>query len=409
MQTIHRRAAAALVGSLLVATNVASGQVAPEAAEILRKAAQVAASLKSIGYSAKYVPESQDKTGLPAIDATVIATRGSSSSSHRISIMGTTQSPHQPRQAAFAYACDGATVYWVDHNEKKFSFAPAAQSYFIERQAVFPEHYFSADAYEQELKAPRVNLQPSQTIGQVPCHVVKIEYDPRGQASAVFFLGQRDFILRRIERRSNQPGIGQSQGSVFSVSSMQINPTISDEVFTPKPPEGFNEQPMPAARVRPAPPPETSTNGKHADRTATGPLAPDWTLKSMDGRDVRLADLRGRVVLLDFWATWCGPCRMAMPGVQRLHNKFAGKPVSIFGVNCLERGGTDRAVQFIRDKGYTYPQLIDNGFVANAYGVRGIPTFVVIGPDGRILFRGSGYSPQQEEKIESIIESAIPN
>lgn len=409
MKTIHRRAAAALVSSLLVATNIASGQVAPEAAQILRKAAHVAASLKSIGYSAKYVPESHDKTGAPAIDATVIAMRGSSPSSHRISIMGTTQSPQQPRQAAFAYACDGATVYWVDHNEKKFSIAPAARSYFFERQAVFPEHYFSPDAYEQELKAPRVNLQPSQTIGHVPCHVVKVEYDVKGQASAMFFLGQRDFLLRRIERRSNQPGVGQSQGSVFSVSSMQINPTLSDEIFTLKPPAGFNEQPMPAARVRSAPPPETSTNGKQADHAATGPLAPDWTLKSMDGRDVRLADLRGRVVLLDFWATWCGPCRMAMPGVQRLHNKFAGKPVSIFGVNCLERGGTDRAVQFIRDKGYTYPQLIDNGFVANAYGVRGIPTFVVIGPDGRILFRGSGYSPQQEEKIESIIESAIPN
>jgi thiol-disulfide isomerase/thioredoxin/outer membrane lipoprotein-sorting protein len=408
MKTMRRSAAAALVGCLLFTTNVASGQVSPEAAEVLRKAAKAAESLKSIGYSAKYVPESQDKTGVPTIDATVIAVRGSSSPFHRVSIMGSTQSSQQSRRAAFAYACDGATVYWIDHDGKRFSSAPAERCYFLERQAMFPDYFFSASAYDRELKAARVVLEPSQTIGQTPCHVVKVEYDPRGRAMAVFFLGQRDFVLRRIEQRSNQPAIGLSQGSVFSVSSIQVNPTIPDEVFAPKPPAGFNEQPMPSSRVRPVAPPETSTNGKHTGKPATGPLAPEWTLKSMDGRDVRLADLRGRVVLLDFWATWCGPCRMAMPGVQRLHNKFAGKPVSIFGVNCKERGGTERAVQFIKDKGYTYPQLLDNGFVANAYGVRGIPTFVVIGPDGRILFSGSGYSQQQEEKIESIIEAALP-
>src|SRR6185295_12150671 len=130
-------------------------------------------------------------------------------------------------------------------------------------------------------------------------------------------------------------------------------------------------------------------------------------LRSSDGRDVSLISLRGRVVMLDFWATWCGPCKMAMPGVQKIHDHFKGKPVDVFGANCWERGGAERALQFVKDKGYTYPQLLAADKVASAYGVRGIPAFFVIGPDGKFLHMASGFNPSADEQIISIIEQAL--
>lgn len=408
MKTMRRSAAAAMVGCLLFATNVASGQVSPEAAEIFRKAAKAAASLKSIGYAAKFAPGPENQSSTLAVDATVIAVRGSSESRHKVLITGLSKSRELPAGSGFAYSCDGATAYWIDHSGKFFCTVPAEQSRVAERNHILPRYFLSEAAYDSLLEASRATVEPPERVGQTLCDVVSVTLSPPSRMTAKFYFGQKDGVLRRFERTNRPVGAGPIDDVVFTISSIQLNPTIPDETFALKPPPGFREIPAPPYLLQKAPPPETSTNGKHTGNTATGPLAPEWTLKSMDGRDVRLADLRGRVVLLDFWATWCGPCRMAMPGVQRLHNKFAGKPVSIFGVNCKERGGTERAVQFIKDKGYTYPQLLDNGFVANAYGVRGIPTFVVIGPDGRILFSCSGYSQQQEEKIESIIEAALP-
>ncbi len=408
MKTMRRSAVAALVGCLFAVPSTATAQVSPEAAEILRKAAKAAASLKSIGYAAKTAPGAASQSSILAVDATVIAVRGSSESRHKVHITGLSKPPALPAGSGFVYSCDGATVYWIDHSGKYFTTLPVERARALERNLAFPRYFFSEAAYDALLNADRATMEPPQQVGQTLCDVVSVTQSPPIQMTTKFYFGRQDGVLRRYERKSPPVGAGPIEDIVFSVSSIQINPTIPDEAFVLKPPTGFREIAAPPYLVQNPAMPETSTNGKHVKNTATGPLAPDWTLKSMDGRDVRLADLRGHVVLLDFWATWCGPCRMAMPGVQRLHNKFAGKPVSVFGVNCMERGGTERAVQFIKDKGYTYPQLLDNGFVANAYGVRGIPTFVVIGPDGRIVYSGSGYSQQQEEKIESMIEAAIP-
>ena len=135
-----------------------------------------------------------------------------------------------------------------------------------------------------------------------------------------------------------------------------------------------------------------------------GTSAPDFALKTPGGEKVSLAGLRGNVVVLDFWATWCGPCKMAMPGVQRLHEKFAGKPVRIFGVNCWERDGDP--VQFMKDKKYTYGLLLEGDDVAEKFKVRAIPTFYVIDRAGKIAYAGF-YKPGHEDELTAVIEKAL--
>lgn len=115
-------------------------------------------------------------------------------------------------------------------------------------------------------------------------------------------------------------------------------------------------------------------------------------------------DTRGRVMLVDFWATWCPPCVRAMPDIQKIHEAYAGKGVRVIGVNCWENGD---AVKFKKDKGYTYGLLLKGDDVATGYGVQGIPAFFVIGKTGRIVAAQSGFSNDLREVLTKAIDKAL--
>lgn len=131
--------------------------------------------------------------------------------------------------------------------------------------------------------------------------------------------------------------------------------------------------------------------------TGTGPTV-------ISASDFRLEDHRGQVLVLDFWATWCGPCRMAMPGMQALHQRFQGRPVRVVGMNCGERGDP---VAFMRQNGYTYTLVTGADNVARQFGVTGIPHFVVLGFRGEELLTVRGYSPENEERLARVIEEYL--
>lgn len=109
-------------------------------------------------------------------------------------------------------------------------------------------------------------------------------------------------------------------------------------------------------------------------------MAPDFTLPTLDGRTVTLSELRGQVVVLDFWASWCGPCQESMPALQALHERYAGRGVTVLAINEEENRSTVEAYVAGR---YTFTVLLDEeGSVGTAYGVWGIPHTVVVDRDG---------------------------
>jgi peroxiredoxin len=135
-----------------------------------------------------------------------------------------------------------------------------------------------------------------------------------------------------------------------------------------------------------------------------GEAAPDFSALDLSNRMVSLTDYRGKkVVLLDFWATWCPPCRMEMVNLQSLQDKFTGTNFEILSLNQGETA--DQVQQFITRKKYGFHVLLDSGQVSSKYGVRAIPDLVLVGKDGTIQWLQVGYTEddnQLENKIKSL-------
>lgn len=136
---------------------------------------------------------------------------------------------------------------------------------------------------------------------------------------------------------------------------------------------------------------------KKAGLLAIGDPAPDWKLNDSEGKTHSLSDYRGQVVVLDFWATWCGPCSKVMPRMEKLHQKYKDQGVVVFGVNSWETGDP---VALMNKKGCTYKLLLKGEEIAPAYGVTSLPVVCVIGVDGKVIYFHAG--PDQKNLAELI-------
>ena len=122
---------------------------------------------------------------------------------------------------------------------------------------------------------------------------------------------------------------------------------------------------------------------------AVGATAPDWELSDADGQVQTLAQYRGKIVVLDFWATWCGPCAEMMPQMQKLHEKYKDRGVTVFGVSSWEKN--DPTI-LMKEKHYTYGLLLKGEEITDQYGVGTLPAVYIIGPDGRVIYRHEGVA-----------------
>jgi thiol-disulfide isomerase/thioredoxin len=132
-----------------------------------------------------------------------------------------------------------------------------------------------------------------------------------------------------------------------------------------------------------------------------GDLAPDWTLSDPAGKTHTLSDYRGKIVVLDFWATWCGKCAALMPRLEKLHRKYRNRGVVVLGVNTWE---TDDPVATMKKKRITYGLLLKGEEVAAAYGVASVPVICVIGVDGRVVYYQAGVD---DHNLDAVIEKYL--
>ncbi|MFZ5651128.1 MAG: redoxin domain-containing protein [Bacillota bacterium] len=149
---------------------------------------------------------------------------------------------------------------------------------------------------------------------------------------------------------------------------------------------------------------KTPEEGKSAPGPAAVAMAPDFTLEGMDGREVRLSQLRGKKVLINFWTTWCQYCREEMPLLQKFHETSGEKNWQVLTVNITStERDLSRVKSYIEANGYTFPVLLDRaGSVSALYGIRSIPTSFTLNEKGEITWVKTG--PFTESELNELLK-----
>jgi peroxiredoxin len=138
----------------------------------------------------------------------------------------------------------------------------------------------------------------------------------------------------------------------------------------------------------------------------TGQSAPDFALKSSSGENLRLSEFRGDVVMVNFWATWCGPCRQEMPLLDELYARYGRVGFSLLGVNIDDN--QSKAMTMISELGVDFPVLFDSSKeVSKLYDVDAMPVTVLIDREGTVRFVHQGYKPGYEEMYLDQIRSLL--
>lgn len=301
-----------------------------------------------------------------------------------------------------------------------------------------------------------VTLEAATTVQGTPCDVLRItlpasattldapddkqaDAAPQAAGSAPatpvlrVFVSKADHLPRRLERLHVSPDGATLSGRALELRDLAINADATARQYTLDVPDGWrvraaDRDARRAAREaqreaeKNAPPLPAGVTWRSDPNVLTpGSNAPDFSLATPAGAKKTLADYKGKVLVLDFWATWCGPCKTAMPALQRLHEKYAGQPVAIVGMNA-EGPEPGDPVAFKKENGYSYELLLEADAVSEAFKVRGLPTFYVIGPDGKVVWGGVGLSAPPgsqrasskaraeylEQTLDALIQSALP-
>ena len=134
----------------------------------------------------------------------------------------------------------------------------------------------------------------------------------------------------------------------------------------------------------------------------TSQPAPDFELERLSGGTVKLSDLRGKVVVLNFWATWCGPCRQEMPHLAKVYEKYRDRGFEILAITTDEKADRPKVAPFVEEHGLTFPVLYDDG-IAGAYGVNGMPATVYIDAQGRTRYQTTGFHGDDTVREQEVV------
>jgi len=135
-----------------------------------------------------------------------------------------------------------------------------------------------------------------------------------------------------------------------------------------------------------------------------GKPAPDFTLKDLSGKPVQLSSLKGKVVLVNFWATWCPPCREEIPSLVKMNQAMQGKPFQLLAIS-IDEGGKDKVAEFFIKSGAVLPTLLDtDSSVAKRYGTTGVPETFVVDTKGIIVKKVIGGLDWSEPSVLAALE-----
>jgi peroxiredoxin/outer membrane lipoprotein-sorting protein len=228
------------------------------------------------------------------------------------------------------------------------------------------------------------SIADSARLDGVDCTVVKIE---RSDSVRTLWIDPKTNLILKDDDVTTYKT--HTAHSVTTFSPVRVLPTVDEQLFT------FDPQ-----RVQAKPREQLQ---REATTKSVGKQAPAFSLHDVENKPLNLSDLKGKVVLLDFWATWCPPCRAELPNLELLHRDFKEKGLLVLGVDSEEP--TDQAA-FMEKFGYTFRSLVDpNDKIKNLYNVSGIPTTVLIDKEGNIQMfdMGTASYDSLREKLSKMV------
>ena len=158
----------------------------------------------------------------------------------------------------------------------------------------------------------------------------------------------------------------------------------------------------PAATKTQAPAPEPSSASANV-----GDAMPAYTAKTLTGAPYELASEKGSVVLVNVWATWCGPCRFEIPELQKMHDEYGKRGFKVVGVS-VDEGEAKEVQQFVTEKKMTYPVVLDpEGRIANLLSTTVLPTSVLLDRHGKIVWREIGAIPGNDPTLKKALDAAL--
>lgn len=142
---------------------------------------------------------------------------------------------------------------------------------------------------------------------------------------------------------------------------------------------------------------------------ASAEPASDFTLRDINGQSVSLSEQRGNVVIMSFWATWCGPCKEEMPHLQKMYGELKDKGLTVLSIATDDARSASRVKPFIKKNGYSFTVLLDrDSTVIGTYNPpKTLPYTVVVDQKGEVVKRHSGYNPGDEEELRHLVDSLL--
>lgn len=312
----------------------------------------------------------------------------------------------------------------VSDGSTTWTYIPSMKQYTVEQATpvtndadpatIQPKSNFTAmgeqltKAYEDitdKMVSAKVLRTENYTLGgkTVPVNVVQVTYEKNPQMKqakvdpTLYWITQdRHLVVRQeVNLSMNAPQYG---GDVqmkqeMTLQKADLNPKISDNIFTFDVPDSAEKVDQFQGQEAQAPGANSGMEGK---------MAPDFTLPNLKGDKVTLSDLKGKIVLIDFWATWCAPCRRAHPHIQKIYDEYKDKGLVVLGIN---NEGAETARKYMEEHGYTFSTLIDMSDAVSArYGVSAIPSVFIIGRDGKVARHLVGFRP--EESLRNALQQA---
>lgn len=253
------------------------------------------------------------------------------------------------------------------------------------------------------LGASHVDRGPDVTLDGTSYAALNLKTDTE---SIRLLIDPKTHLLRQLSIDVKQSLIDQGVPQVnaaevtIDYTKSQPNAQVAQVSFDWTPPADASEVKPPAQRD------PALAGAAENPESLVGKPAPDFSLKDMDDKDVKLSSNKGSVVVLDFWATWCGPCREGLPHLNKLYNELSPQGLKVWAVNLREP--KDKAAGFMKQQNLTLPVLLDSeATVADLYRVSGIPQTVVIGKDGHVKKVLVGFGPGSDQQLRQAVTAAL--